>query len=148
MYDMEEVETVALDLLDVARDAVTVLNWLIGNLPPHEWPAQMYDHPARLAAARAAVKRAEDLGLHLMDCPACAEGMVWPGATVGMWAGQVPWPEDLQPEPCDLCNGTGAVLVRVAEEYEADQAADLCPHNEDPAFCNECRGGQAEALGL
>ena len=32
--DQEDLKAIALDLLAAARDAVIVLNWLIGNVPP------------------------------------------------------------------------------------------------------------------
>lgn len=64
-----ELKAVALDLLATARDMVTALDWLIGNVPSPAWPAEMYDLSARLAAARAAVKRAE--ARREMTTPSC-----------------------------------------------------------------------------
>lgn len=53
----------------------------------------------------------------MVECPACAgAGEIYPGATVGMWLGLVPW--NAQPEPCELCGGTGEVSPEIAAEYE------------------------------
>ena len=55
----------------------------------------------------------------LVECPACnGMGYGFAGATVGMWAGLVPWNDALRPEACALCDGEGRVPARVAEEYE------------------------------
>ena len=55
----------------------------------------------------------------LVECPACnGMGYGFAGATVGMWAGLVPWNDALRSEACDLCAGEGRVSARVAEEYE------------------------------
>jgi hypothetical protein len=54
-----------------------------------------------------------------VDCPQCSgTGLLIPGATCGMWAGLMPWPDDVTSELCDLCDGVGAVSPLVAEEYE------------------------------
>lgn len=56
----------------------------------------------------------------LVECPACdGMGYVFPGATVGMWCGLVPWDTALRAEPCALCEGAGLVDAHAAEEYEA-----------------------------
>jgi len=58
-----------------------------------------------------------------VECPACGgHGAVFPTATVGMWAGLVPF--EAAPEKCDLCNGTGEVDPATANEYEADRMAE------------------------
>ncbi len=57
---------------------------------------------------------------NLVECPACnGMGYGFPLATVGMWAGLVPWDDGLRPEVCDLCGGAGYVSQEVAAEYEA-----------------------------
>jgi hypothetical protein len=54
----------------------------------------------------------------LVDCPLCSgTGLLIPGATCGMWAGLVPWPDDITSEVCDLCDGDGEVSLLVAAEY-------------------------------
>lgn len=60
-----------------------------------------------------------------VDCPACSSfGEILPGAKAGHWAGLMPWPADLRPEPCDLCSGSGEVPRIVADEYEARECYD------------------------
>jgi hypothetical protein len=55
----------------------------------------------------------------LVDCPLCSgSGLLFPGATCGMWAGLLPWPDDVTSELCDLCDGDGEVSPLVAAEYE------------------------------
>jgi hypothetical protein len=54
----------------------------------------------------------------LVDCPQCSgTGLLIPGATCGMWAGLVPWPDDITSVICDLCDGDGEVSPLVAAEY-------------------------------
>ena len=54
-----------------------------------------------------------------VDCPQCGgTGLLIPGATCGMWAGLLPWPDDITSEVCDLCDGAGEVSPLVAAEYE------------------------------
>ena len=53
-----------------------------------------------------------------VDCPLCGgTGLLCPGATCGMWAGLLPWPDDITSEVCDLCDGDGQVPSLVAAEY-------------------------------
>ena len=53
-----------------------------------------------------------------VDCPPCGgTGLLCPGATCGMWAGLLPWPDDITSEVCDLCDGDGEVSPLVAAEY-------------------------------
>lgn len=53
-------------------------------------------------------------------CPQCnGVGVIYPKATAGMWAGLVPFEAD--PEPCELCDGTGEVTAEDAAMYEAEQ---------------------------
>ena len=62
----------------------------------------------------------------LVDCPACnGQGTIYPGATVGMWAGLVPGPGDVTGQPCDLCGGSGEVTEAAAAGYEAKALAEL-----------------------
>ena len=57
--------------------------------------------------------------LDLVECPQCAgTGLLFPGATCGMWAGLVPWPVDVQSACCDLCDGAGEVSSEEARCYE------------------------------
>lgn len=58
----------------------------------------------------------------LVECPACYEGVIYPGATVGMWAGHVAWNEDIRPETCELCKGAGEMPESVAEAWDEEQA--------------------------
>ena len=59
------------------------------------------------------------------DCPQCGgTGVLFPGATVGMWAGLVRWPDSVHGETCELCDGTGQVPTDLAEQYEASLALD------------------------
>jgi hypothetical protein len=54
----------------------------------------------------------------LVDCPQCGgTGTIAPGATCGMWAGLVSWPDNVQAETCDLCDGDGQVTAEVAARY-------------------------------
>ena len=56
----------------------------------------------------------------LVECPACGgQGVVYPGATVGMWYGLVPF--TASPEVCDLCGGDGEVNPATAARWEAEQ---------------------------
>ena len=55
-----------------------------------------------------------------VECPACGgQGVVFPGATVRMWAGLVPF--SASPEVCDLCGGEGEVEPVAAARWEAEQ---------------------------
>jgi len=57
-----------------------------------------------------------------VECPACGgQGVVYPGATVGMWTGLVPF--TARPEPCDLCDGAGEVTAEEAGAWEEAQLA-------------------------
>ncbi len=57
----------------------------------------------------------------LVECPACAgQGHIYPGATVGMWAGLVAF--DAKPETCELCDGQGEITPDLAAEWESRQA--------------------------
>ncbi|MBM3136245.1 MAG: hypothetical protein FJZ89_13385 [Chloroflexi bacterium] len=68
----------------------------------------------------------------LVECPNCeGEGVLWIGATVGMWQGLVPF--KAIPEKCDFCNGYGMVDPASAAEWardelEVEEAADAPPH--------------------
>lgn len=54
-----------------------------------------------------------------VTCPQCnGNGLLFPGATCGMWAGLMRWPDDIVAETCDLCDGAGEVSPLVAAEYE------------------------------
>ena len=66
-----------------------------------------------------------DAGSGLVDCPSCAgEGQVFPGVDVNLWAtGQLRWPDALQAETCEVCQGTGEVDPDTAAKWEADQRA-------------------------
>jgi DnaJ-class molecular chaperone len=58
----------------------------------------------------------------LVDCPCCnGAGTTYPGATVGMWAGLVPF--DATADRCDLCGGEGQVAAAAAQEYETQELA-------------------------
>jgi DnaJ-class molecular chaperone len=72
------------------------------------------------------------LGTHdsvsdLVECPACAgEGQVFPGVEVNLWAsGQLHWPDALQAETCEVCQGTGEVDPDTAARWEEEQRAAL-----------------------
>ena len=57
-----------------------------------------------------------------VECPACAgEGQVFPGVDVNLWAGRLHWPEVLQAETCDLCQGSGEVDPETAAEWDATE---------------------------
>ena len=61
----------------------------------------------------------------LADCPQCGgAGMLFPGATCGMWSGLVSWPDSVLPETCDLCDGSGQVPATLAQQYEECLALD------------------------
>ena len=58
----------------------------------------------------------------LTDCPACnGLGTIYPGAKAGHGAGSTSWPEDLQGERCELCDGEGKVDAATAAEWEEAQ---------------------------
>ena len=60
-----------------------------------------------------------------VDCPECGgTGLLCPGATCGMWAGLLPWPDEITSELCDLCDGDGQVPALVAADYEAAALAE------------------------
>jgi hypothetical protein len=62
----------------------------------------------------------------IVDCPQCGgTGLLIPGATCGMWAGLLPWPDDIASEICDLCDGAGEVPPNLAKEYKHAAAAEL-----------------------
>ena len=64
--------------------------------------------------------------LDLVECPQCAgTGLLFPGATCGMWAGIMRWPADVQAETCDLCDGAGEVTAEEAGAYEQAVIASL-----------------------
>jgi len=57
-----------------------------------------------------------------VDCPACLDGAVYPGATCGMWSGLMAF--TAKPERCDLCGGTGEVTPEAAAAWEAARLAE------------------------
>lgn len=61
----------------------------------------------------------------LVECPACAgEGQIFPGVEVNLWAsGQLRWPDALQAETCEVCQGTGEVDPDTAARWEQQQRA-------------------------
>ncbi len=61
-----------------------------------------------------------------ITCPQCSgTGLLYPGATCGMWGGLARWPADVQGEPCDLCDGAGEVTAEEANAYEQAVSAGL-----------------------
>ncbi|MBM3136527.1 MAG: hypothetical protein FJZ89_14850 [Chloroflexi bacterium] len=58
----------------------------------------------------------------MVDCPACLDGAVYPGATCGMWSGLMAF--TAKPEKCDLCGGTGEVTPEAAAAWEAARLAE------------------------
>jgi hypothetical protein len=60
-----------------------------------------------------------DVDSGLVECPACAgEGQVFPGVNENLWDGRLRWPDALQAETCELCDGTGEVAPETAESWE------------------------------
>lgn len=58
-------------------------------------------------------------------CPQCdGMGELCPGATCGMWAGLVHWPEHVLAQLCDLCDGHGEVAEALAAAYIRSLALD------------------------
>ena len=102
---------------------------------------QAYRDPLAEAKRVAQERKASWLGLgyleialerlaELVECPACAgQGQIYPGATVGMWAGLLAF--DAKPEPCELCNGEGEITPDLAAEWENRQLEALLgkPHD-------------------
>ena len=65
----------------------------------------------------------------VVECPACAgEGQIFPGVKADLWDGRLRWPDALQAETCDLCEGSGEVDPETAAEREA---AELAAQGED-----------------
>jgi hypothetical protein len=65
----------------------------------------------------------QDFGFELVpimvECPECGgTGVTFPRATCGMWAGLMPWPDEVEGESCGLCDGTGEVPAEEAQWYE------------------------------
>ena len=61
-----------------------------------------------------------------VECPACAgEGQIFPGVETDLWDGRLRWPDALQAETCDLCQGTGEVDPQAAAEWAAAELAAL-----------------------
>jgi hypothetical protein len=57
--------------------------------------------------------------IEMVECPECGgTGMIFPGATCGMWAGLVTWPADVEGESCGFCEGSGEVPADEAERHE------------------------------
>lgn len=57
-----------------------------------------------------------------VECPACAgQGQVFPGVGADLWDGRLRWPDALQAETCELCQGSGEVDPKAAEEWAAAQ---------------------------
>ncbi len=60
----------------------------------------------------------------LVECPACAgEGQVFPGVKENLWNGRLRWPDVLQAQTCELCQGSGEVEPETAAMWEADKPA-------------------------
>jgi hypothetical protein len=63
-----------------------------------------------------------DADSDLVECPACAgEGQVFPGVKENLWDGRLRWPDALQAETCELCNGTGEVDPETAASWEVPE---------------------------
>ncbi len=62
----------------------------------------------------------------VVECPACAgEGQIFPGVDVDLWDGRLRWPDALQAETCELCQGIGEVDPKAAAEWAAAELAAL-----------------------
>lgn len=58
----------------------------------------------------------------LVGCPACGgEGQIFPGVKADLWDGRLRWPDALQAETCELCQGSGEVDAETAAEWVAAQ---------------------------
>jgi excisionase family DNA binding protein len=62
----------------------------------------------------------------VVECPACAgEGQIFPGVETDLWDGRLRWPDALQAETCDLCQGVGEVDPKTAAAWAAAELAAL-----------------------
>ena len=67
-------------------------------------------------------QRNPDAESDLVECPACAgEGQVFPGVKENLWDGRLRWPDVLQAQTCELCQGTGEVDPGTAAKWDASE---------------------------
>ena len=58
----------------------------------------------------------------LVECPACAgEGQIFPGVNENLWDGRLRWPDVLQAQTCELCQGAGEVDPETAAKWDASE---------------------------
>ena len=63
-----------------------------------------------------------DFKSDLVECPACAgEGQVFPGVKENLWDGRLRWPDVLQAQTCELCQGTGEVDPETAAKWDPSE---------------------------